>query len=66
MYKCSACGHSIGAMLDGQGRPVSFKCHRTNRIATQVPLMLPKRSTPKPSREFINEAKGFLAKRRDK
>ncbi|AVD99705.1 hypothetical protein HWB51_gp107 [Mycobacterium phage Cuke] len=66
MYKCSECAHDIGAMLDSRGVPRMFICHRTGNAAMQVPLRLPARKVPKPNREFIDEARGLRAKKRER
>ena len=66
MYKCDQCGHTIGAMLDSRGVPRTFICHRTGNEAMQTPLRLPARKPPKINREFIDEARGLRAKKRER
>lgn len=46
MFRCSECSRVIGPMLDRNGRPTMFICHRTGNAAEMVPNVITARKTP--------------------
>ena len=67
MYQCSECAVHMGPILDRNGKPELFKCHRTGRVANIVPNQLMGRKPPKATLAVLElKNKGTLAEKRDR
>ncbi len=66
MYKCSECHAEMGPILDANGKPELFKCHKYGTFAHIVPEILQGRKPPRPGvavRELKIKARNVIRKR---
>ena len=67
MYQCSECSAHIGPVLDRNGKPELFRCHRTGNVAHIIPEQLIGRKPPKATLAVLElKNKGALAEKRGK